>query len=77
MNYVGVMKTLMKQERKLTGKPEREPGYYFIKYGNYDEWTIGEYFEDGDWLVIGCEMTHSEKYINEVGDKIECPHQQV
>ena len=47
----------------------RQSGFYWAYFHDY--WTIGEYFEKDEWLIIGCEQTYKSQFFIEIGERIE------
>lgn len=51
------------------------PGYYFVKFNKWDEWTIA--YNDGSkdysWSVCGSEDGCKNSSVYKVGEKIEMP----
>jgi len=53
----------------------RKEGYYFLRWATTDSWIIGQWvqaewapgvFDDGGWLIPGCDYCHPEEDFDSV-----------
>lgn len=52
---------------------EREPGYYWVRFEDGDEWEPAEIDGGGTLYVIGTDIGFDERRFAEIGDRISPP----